>query len=220
MLWPFVIVTVIALAVVLYTEYRATPNLALHAIAKGAASAGFIGAAIAAGAFDTLYGKTLFLALAWCFVGDLLLVAKGSRPAFMFGIAAFLMGHVGYIMVFRMRGVDLTAVLVSGAGMALVAWVIWRWLFPYLQGGMRAAVMIYIAVITLMVAFAVGTVVATPAALPLVAAVLFWLSDITVARQRFVKPSFWNRALGLPLYYAAQFLFVGLLAEVTTQAAP
>lgn len=211
---PFVIVTIVALAVVLYIEYRQTSNLALHAVAKAIASTGFIGAAIAAGALDTIYGKTLFLALAWCFVGDLLLVFKASRPAFMFGIAAFLMGHVGYIMVFRMRGVDLGAVLWSALAMSLVAFVIWRWLFPYLQGGMRAAVMIYIAVITFMVAFAVGTVVATPAPLPLVAAILFWLSDITVARQRFVKPSFWNRALGLPLYYAAQFLFVGLLTEL------
>lgn len=215
MLWPFVIVTVVALAVVLYTEYRASPNLVLHAVAKGAASAGFIGAAITMGAFDTIYGKTLFLALAWCFAGDLLLVFKGSRTAFMFGIAAFLMGHIGYVMVFRMRGVDLTAALLSGIGLAVAAFVIWRWLFPYLQGGMRGAVMVYIAVITLMVAFAVGTVVAVPAPLPLVAAVLFWLSDITVARQRFVRPSFWNRALGLPFYYAAQFLFVGLLGELT-----
>jgi uncharacterized membrane protein YhhN len=40
------------------------------------------------------------------------------------------------------------------------------------------------------------------------AAVLFYLSDITVARDRFVTgPRFLNRLVGLPLYYSAQFLF-------------
>jgi hypothetical protein len=32
-----------------------------------------------------------------------------------------------------------------------------------------------------------------------------YLSDIFVARQRFVRPAFWNRLIGLPLYYLGQF---------------
>jgi hypothetical protein len=35
---------------------------------------------------------------------------------------------------------------------------------------------------------------------------MFYFSDILVARQRFVKNRFFNRASGLPLYYAAQFM--------------
>jgi uncharacterized membrane protein YhhN len=37
-------------------------------------------------------------------------------------------------------------------------------------------------------------------------AVLFAASDLFVARDRFVRPGLANRALGLPLYYAAQVL--------------
>ena len=38
-------------------------------------------------------------------------------------------------------------------------------------------------------------------------ATLFYLSDITVALDRFVTgPRFVNRAIGLPLYYGGQFL--------------
>lgn len=37
-------------------------------------------------------------------------------------------------------------------------------------------------------------------------AVLFYLSDLAVARDRFVKSSFLNRALGLPTYYLGQLL--------------
>jgi hypothetical protein len=32
------------------------------------------------------------------------------------------------------------------------------------------------------------------------------VSDILVARQRFVREAAWNRLVGLPLYYAAQLL--------------
>jgi uncharacterized membrane protein YhhN len=37
-------------------------------------------------------------------------------------------------------------------------------------------------------------------------AVLFYLSDLAVARHRFVKAEFLNRGIGLPLYYAGQVL--------------
>jgi hypothetical protein len=35
----------------------------------------------------------------------------------------------------------------------------------------------------------------------------FYLSDLAVARDRFVARAFVNRLWGLPLYYAAQILF-------------
>ena len=37
-------------------------------------------------------------------------------------------------------------------------------------------------------------------------ALAFYLSDLSVARDRFVRPAFVNRAWGLPLYYGAQFV--------------
>jgi len=211
MLLPFVLLSAVALAVVLYCEQRDRSDSVLGGGAKVVASASFLAAALALGAFDHFYGQTLFIALAWCFVGDVLLIFRASRPAFMFGIAAFLMGHLGYVMLFRMQGVDMTAVAVGGAVLALVGVLVWRWLAPHVQGGLRAAVIAYLVVITLMVAFAIGATALTPAPLPIVPALLFWLSDLTVARQRFVVRSFWNRAVGLPLYYAAQLLFVAML---------
>jgi len=36
-------------------------------------------------------------------------------------------------------------------------------------------------------------------------AFLFYLSDLFVARNQFVKPDFINRLFGLPLYYLGQF---------------
>ena len=37
-------------------------------------------------------------------------------------------------------------------------------------------------------------------------ALSFYLSDLFVARQRFLKAEFVNRLIGLPLYYIGQFL--------------
>jgi uncharacterized membrane protein YhhN len=37
-------------------------------------------------------------------------------------------------------------------------------------------------------------------------ALAFTASDVSVARDRFVRPQFLNRAWGLPLYYVAQLL--------------
>jgi hypothetical protein len=40
----------------------------------------------------------------------------------------------------------------------------------------------------------------------LIGAVAFYVSDLAVARQRFVRQQVLNRLWGLPLYYGAQLL--------------
>ena len=36
--------------------------------------------------------------------------------------------------------------------------------------------------------------------------IFFYISDLFVARNRFLKREFFNRLVGLPLYYTGQFL--------------
>jgi uncharacterized membrane protein YhhN len=209
---PYIGLTAFALAIVLWAEQAGRPIWNL--VMKPVASLGFLGAAVAGHALDHVWGQALFIALAWSFVGDVLLIFKTSRPLFILGIGAFLMSHLGYVMVFKLRGVDWSAIGAAAIVFALVGVFVWRWLAPHVKGGMRSAVIAYIAVISLMVAFSVGTTAARPHWLPIAAAFTFWLSDLTVARQRFVKEDVWNRVLGLPLYYGAQFLFVAMLPEL------
>jgi uncharacterized membrane protein YhhN len=71
---------------------------------------------------------------------------------------------------------------------------------------MRIPVVAYVAVISLMVVTAVGAAAATGQAAIGVGGICFYLSDLHVARHRFVSQSFWNKAWGLPLYYAAQLI--------------
>jgi len=60
-----------------------------------------------------------------------------------------------------------------------------------------------------MLALAVATVPAPGGWVRLAGAVTFYVSDLSVARDRFLAPGFVNRLWGLPLYYGAQLLLAG-----------
>lgn len=87
-------------------------------------------------------------------------------------------------------------------------------------GAMRRPVLVYIVVISLMLcgAFSILGMASLPAQgrwLVFAGALCFYVSDIFVARDQFIKNTFINRLAGLPLYYAGQFMIafsVGLLA--------
>jgi uncharacterized membrane protein YhhN len=81
-----------------------------------------------------------------------------------------------------------------------------RWLAPSLPKGMAWPVRVYMGVIGLMSALACGVSAAGGPWAVAVGALAFTASDIAVARNRFVRHEFLNRAWGLPLYYAAQLL--------------
>ncbi len=181
------------------------------AVAKVLASGAFLAAAALGGCFQSIYGQAVFVALVWSALGDVLLIVRGARVAFLMGLIAFAVAHIGYIVAFKVRGIDGGALAMALGGLAVVGFVVWRWVARHLFGekrGMRGPVLFYITVITAMVAASIGSAAAVPDPLPVVGAVLFWLSDVCVARERFVQSSIWNRLIGLPLYYAAQFVFI------------
>jgi len=77
---------------------------------------------------------------------------------------------------------------------------------------MQWPVRAYIAVISAMLICATGTASASGDPRPLIGALLFYASDLAVARERFVRTSFANGAWGLPLYYAGQLVLAASLA--------
>ncbi len=176
---------------------EAAGRRALRALLKLSASAGFLGIALLArtpGAWSSL----ILVGLALSAVGDLCLLARGRGP-FLAGISSFLLAHVAYVAAF------LPASTISSfvaALFAVVAVLVLGWLWPHL-GPLRGPVIVYAAAISAMAFFGLG---APGLAVPLGAA-LFYLSDVTVARDRFVAAGLANRLVGIPLYYAAQLLF-------------
>jgi len=90
--------------------------------------------------------------------------------------------------------------------MAVAGTLAWRWLSPHLQGFMRRAVLAYLLTIGTMVVLTIGAAaVGAPLLLP-AGAILFAISDLAVARERFVAQTIGNKVWGLPFYYGAQLL--------------
>jgi len=204
--------TVALLGLLLAAEARDSHTM--RWLVKPLASLGFLVAALSAGTPGSGFGQVLVGALALCMVGDVLLI-PAARAAFLAGLGAFLCGHVLFAVSFGLRGVSWAGA--AGAALAVLplAWLVRRWLRPHLPAGMQAPVTAYIAAISVMVCMAAGTAVARggeQGALVAGGSVAFFLSDISVARDRFVSPGIGNRLWGLPLYYGAQLALAAAVA--------
>lgn len=183
-------------------EARESPRIKL--LFKPLASTGFILAALLSGALRSDYGTMILVGLALSFLGDVLLISMDLR-AFRGGLVSFLLGHVAYAVAFWKLGPSWGWCLGVGIPLLVVAAVVMRWLGPHL-GKMFMPVVAYVVVITTMVVLAAGTVGMDGGAVRVAGAVAFYLSDLSVARDRFVAKGFINRAWGLPMYYGGQLL--------------
>ncbi|MCA9708144.1 MAG: acyl-CoA dehydrogenase family protein [Myxococcales bacterium] len=180
-------------------------------VAKPLASTGFVLVALAAGATGSPYGQWVLAALVLSWVGDVCLLSSRSGW-FLAGLGAFLLGHVAFGAAFWTLGPAPGWVLGSAAGLAGVALGVRHWLGPYVPTGMRRPVDAYMLVISAMVALALGATAAGASPRVALGAVAFYLSDLAVARDRFVSPSASNRLWGLPLYYGAQLVLASTIA--------
>jgi len=164
-----------------------------------------------------VYYHYLLIGLIFCLMGDVCL-AFPQKKAFMAGLAAFLIGHVFYIFAFSsftpiFHWISTGTFIILG-----VSAFVFFWLRPHLRS-MLIPVLLYILVITVMAsgAWAVFSKSSFPISgrtLILVGSFCFYFSDLFVARNKFIKEEYRNRLLGLPSYYAGQFMLafsVGLL---------
>ena len=176
-------------------------------VGKPAASLAFLGLAFhTAGDSSSATTWAFLAALMLSSVGDVVLMFR-TNTAFLAGLSAFLLGHLGFVVAFLLRGVDPTWAGVTLPIVVLGAVPILRWLMPHVPGEMKAPVLAYIAVISSMVVLALGTHGHQPALGLVVAALMFFVSDIAVARQQFVVKDISNRLWGLPLYFGGQLFF-------------
>lgn len=185
-----------------------------HAVLKMLAASAYLAFAVHTGATGSVYGRLVLLALGLSWVGDLFLVGEGRL--FLGGLISFLLAHVAYAAAFLVRGVDGVAAGIGAMVMVAVGWSVLRWLRrENMAPEYRVPVAVYVVGIGVMVALALGTAwpdlargggwAVTGRAL-ILGAGAFAISDILVARHRFVRVDAWNRLVGLPLYFAAQLL--------------
>ncbi len=196
----------VLLAVLLFFERQA--HLSGKLVAKSLLSALFVMTAVVAAPGLSAYAVVVVIGLGLCLVGDICL-ALPQQGAFRAGLVAFLLGHVAYSAAFAGGAAPNWGLWIAAAAALPVSSLVFYRLQPYL-GNMRMAVMAYIVVITVMVIAAGGLfgdhrLALSARFLVLNGAFSFYLSDIFVARQRFVQSTFRNRLVGLPLYYLGQF---------------
>ena len=152
------------------------------------------------------YTRLIAIGLVFSLMGDICLVLPQDR--FLHGLASFLVAQVCYAWAFA-AGASVRGFVWIALAVALVGVAVLRYLWPGLPGRMRPAVIVYIAAILTMAALAVGRALemATPMRLAAAAgALLFVVSDATLAINRFRQPFRLAQAVVLATYFAAQLL--------------
>ncbi len=206
----WVLICGLGLLVSLVGEYRS--NTGLSGAGKLVAASAYIAAAVSLGAAGTEFGRALLAGMAFCWLGDLLLISNNRKGLFLAGLVSFLLGHIAYIGAFAVRGISLPVLAGAAVVMAVFGWRVLLWLNPSLDQRMRLPVWLYLIAISAMMAMAVATYAAHGSLVLMLGGLLFVLSDLAVARDRFVAPGFVNRAWGLPTYFAAQLLLAASVA--------
>ena len=213
----------VACAVVLVAAWRGPAWLRI--CAKLVASAAFVAVGVCAldrGPHEdpdaVQLGHAIVTGLVLGAAGDACLALPGKRW-FLVGLVGFLLGHLAYVAGIAMvepaerwlGDAGWLAAAPISVGTAVLA-VLW----PRL-GRLRLPVIGYVATITVMVIAAVAA--AQGATLPapnrcrlVLGASAFFVSDLAVARERFVVHSVTNKLWGLPAYYAGQLLLAWSIA--------
>ena len=201
---PAAVCLVSMLAMLASEFYVYKPGIAAF---KVIASTAFVLSGYFQGADETFYGTCILAALVLSWWGDVFLLSK-SEPVFKLGILSFLLGHIAYAIAFAQSAFSWTGAALGFIIVSLVAYFVGRWLIPKLDAGMKPAVIAYITVISTMVVFATALSFETRHFQVLLGATMFFVSDLAVAKHRFVSPGFSNKIWGLPLYYGAQIVLV------------
>jgi uncharacterized membrane protein YhhN len=164
-------------------------------------------AATVAGAATSTYGRLVTAGLVASAVGDVCLVFPSG---FLFGLGAFLLGHLCYVGAFAGGAVVTGVSFVAAAVLAVAAGVMLRYLWPHVRtSGVRWPVVAYMATISTMVWCAIASATAPASAAAsagAIGAVAFLVSDSVLAVDRFARPFAGAHAVVMVTYYAAQML--------------
>ena len=193
-------VAVLALIVSLLAELRSGVIAS-----KMLASSTFLAIALSCGAGRARYGRIILAGLVFSWFGDLFLL--GAAPQlFLLGLVSFLIAHVAYVSAFASLGLNRNWLFVALIPVALASMSASAWLTPHVADDMLLPVRVYTAVISVMVIASVAARGNGATTLIPLGAVLFYLSDLSVAAGQFVHTGFPNYVWGLPFYYAGQTL--------------
>jgi uncharacterized membrane protein YhhN len=193
-----IVVVVTAVAALANWWSRVRHHDRLEMVSKPLTTAGAIAiAATAGGPRDAT--TTAIVALSLCLAGDIALLAVIDR--FVAGLAAFLLGHIAFIVMFVQLGVDRWPL--TGVGIAFCALLLGTVAVPILRGaaskGFGVPVRAYLAVISAMcvVGWATGNW------LVMLGATVFVISDTILGWDKFVVGRSWMHVAIMFTYHVA-----------------
>lgn len=156
------------------------------------------------------YRRALLLGMGLSCIGDIALMLPFD--AFVPGLIAFLLAHVCYIVAFRAGFKAGKGLVMAGALLALFAGINLAGLWPLLPADLRIPVVVYVLVLALMATLALARAWSRTSngAAPgtnwaAIGAVLFVISDCTLAWDRFGGGLPFASLCVLATYYAAQY---------------
>ena len=168
--------------------------------------------------YNIFYTQVVLLGLFLSLGGDLVLMFPQNRKAFSMGLGLFLMAHLAYAVLFFRIGTLSVWTILS----LLLLTILGSGFFRLIQsklGSMRLPVTGYIVIISVMVVSATSVSMnsslnLTPRIIILTGAVLFYISDLILAANRFWEPWKYSR-ISLAFYYSGQML-IALAASYLT----
>ena len=169
----------------------------LEYLAKPLATAALVGVALTLVPEDESMRTWFVVALVLSLAGDVFLMLP--RNLFVAGLASFLLGHVAYVAGFGLGEAWPWILGVAVVGAAVGAPIV-RALVGDGQRELLGPVLAYMAVISVMVACAIGN--GDPRAIA--GAALFMLSDSLIAWNRFVRPLAWAPVTIMVTYHLGQ----------------
>lgn len=158
-------------------------------------------------------------------LGDILLMFEGDAPSFfIFGLIAFLLTHICYILAFRKAVFDskrpafIKQKPLLTIPFILLGIVIYWMLFPNLNE-LAMPVLVYTCVIMIMVIFALNTknaVVPVSFQLLFAGSIVFMISDSTLALNKFLFPINYAQVIIISTYIVAQYMIMkGSIAHLS-----
>ena len=164
----------------------------------------------------SLFSKLVQFGLFFSWIGDIaLMFDEKVEILFVVGLAAFLIGHLGYAYAFVKNVMDSNEKfnLGKGAAMAIPFVLVTGSFFYYMKDGLPdelfAPVLAYTVVISLMgitSAWRKGHVQPKTYNWILIGAILFILSDMVIAINKFVVDVDYDAILNMTLYLTGQFM--------------
>lgn len=191
--------TVVNVGIMVYGIYTREGGSRLLAMLG---STGFVSLALVSGGMRHGFGRLVFIGLCFCWLGDYL-----GPIQFEAGVSMFCLAHVAFCAGFLVHGISKKYAMLAVIPATVVTAVVVAWVVSHVPGALKLVVA-YGLIIGSMVILSAGMLPTGRAGrIAFAAAVIFYISDIFVARGHYVAPGYVNSLGCYPLYYSACLLF-------------